>query len=222
MRVALLLLSLAACGPENPAAKTDMTPDDGALDQDGDGLCDWREESLGTDPLSSDTDGDGLPDLLEFLHNFSPLDSRSPTSQQRIELKNGDPKPTSIEVRFTVVGAGESYRGAFIPMPSALTTGYDSADLYVRGTALGAQPLDNVRDIQDNAQRFVTVTGSTRLSFRLTLGADGLDYDPCVLAHPFAYGLYDDDGRELMRSNYLAIVSSPDQDATFCVVPECI
>ena len=36
-------------------------------DTDEDGLPDWLEEELGTDPLNPDTDGDGLPDGYEYL-----------------------------------------------------------------------------------------------------------------------------------------------------------
>jgi len=35
------------------------------LDRDGDGLPDWQETELGTDPFAADTDGDGLSDSVE-------------------------------------------------------------------------------------------------------------------------------------------------------------
>lgn len=38
---------------------------DRALDSDGDGLFDWEEVELGTDPMDPDTDGDGLTDYEE-------------------------------------------------------------------------------------------------------------------------------------------------------------
>lgn len=44
-------------------------------DRDGDGLGDWREEALGTDPGDPDTDGDGLEDGPEVReHGTDPLD----------------------------------------------------------------------------------------------------------------------------------------------------
>jgi len=38
------------------------------LDSDGDGLPDWMEILIGTDPFNPDTDGDGLPDGFEFFY----------------------------------------------------------------------------------------------------------------------------------------------------------
>ena len=42
-------------------------------DQDGDGLPDYVEEEIGTDPLKADTDDDGLNDLIESLLGYNPL-----------------------------------------------------------------------------------------------------------------------------------------------------
>ena len=41
------------------------------VDSDGDGLPDWVEQGLCTDPLNPDTDGDGLSDYLEVTVYFS-------------------------------------------------------------------------------------------------------------------------------------------------------
>lgn len=47
---------------------------DGPLDSDGDGLYDWEEEELGTDPYNPDTDGDGLTDYEEVrVYGTDPL-----------------------------------------------------------------------------------------------------------------------------------------------------
>ena len=43
-----------------------------AIDSDGDGLPDWLELKLGTNPFKADTDGDGLPDGWEVLHELNP------------------------------------------------------------------------------------------------------------------------------------------------------
>ncbi len=46
----------------------------GMLDSDGDGLYDWEELELGTDPFNPDTDGDGLTDYEEVrIYGTDPL-----------------------------------------------------------------------------------------------------------------------------------------------------
>lgn len=46
----------------------------GPRDSDGDGLYDWEEEELGTDPYNPDTDGDGLTDYEEVrVYGTDPL-----------------------------------------------------------------------------------------------------------------------------------------------------
>ena len=42
-------------------------------DSDGDGLTDWEEGILGTDPYSPDTDRDGIPDGIEITNGSDPL-----------------------------------------------------------------------------------------------------------------------------------------------------
>ena len=45
---------------------------DADADDDGDGLANAEEQSMGTNPLSPDTDGDGMPDKWEFLRGTNP------------------------------------------------------------------------------------------------------------------------------------------------------
>jgi hypothetical protein len=47
-------------------------------DSDGDGLDDWTERSIGSDPLQPDTDGDGCRDGIEHLHRNSGMDPLDP------------------------------------------------------------------------------------------------------------------------------------------------
>jgi len=56
-------------------------------DSDGDGLYDWQEISLGTDPLNPDTDQDGFLDGIEVKYGF---DSKKPDPAPRMFV--GDPK----------------------------------------------------------------------------------------------------------------------------------
>ena len=54
----------------------DVTPTpDPVLDSDGDGIPDYYEEQLGTDPYSEYSDDDQLDDALEILLGFDPLSS---------------------------------------------------------------------------------------------------------------------------------------------------
>ncbi len=43
----------------------------GLGDSDGDGLPDWKEREIGTDPYNADTNGDGIPDGIEYSMGIS-------------------------------------------------------------------------------------------------------------------------------------------------------
>jgi alpha-tubulin suppressor-like RCC1 family protein len=45
----------------------------GLFDSDSDGLPDWKEIELGTNPNNADTDGDGISDSWEVAHSLNPL-----------------------------------------------------------------------------------------------------------------------------------------------------
>jgi alpha-tubulin suppressor-like RCC1 family protein len=51
----------------------DDLEEDGTGDFDSDGLTDWQEYKLGTDPTEADTDGDGVNDGTEVSQGTSPL-----------------------------------------------------------------------------------------------------------------------------------------------------
>jgi hypothetical protein len=54
--------------------QNEFTAPDPFLDSDGDGLPDWYELKIGTDPFNPDTDGDGLSDYDEiFVYHTNPL-----------------------------------------------------------------------------------------------------------------------------------------------------
>ncbi len=67
----------ATSGEVSPPNQPDLTHWASALDtvdSDGDGLVDWYEFIIGTNPHLFDTDGDGMPDGWELRYGFNPLD----------------------------------------------------------------------------------------------------------------------------------------------------
>ena len=48
---------------------------DSSVDTDQDGLTDWREAAIGTNPYDPDSDGDGLSDGWEVAQGFDPLNA---------------------------------------------------------------------------------------------------------------------------------------------------
>lgn len=66
------------------------------LDSDGDGLYDWEELELGTDPFNPDTDGDGLTDYEEVrIYGTDPLnpdtDYDGLTDYEEVRIYGTDP-----------------------------------------------------------------------------------------------------------------------------------
>ena len=55
-----------------PTETPTPTPIDETLDGDGDGIPDYMEEEIGTNPNDPDSDGDGLDDLLELMVGYDP------------------------------------------------------------------------------------------------------------------------------------------------------
>ena len=90
-----------AISPSIPVAP----PIDPLADSDGDGLPDWFEMLLGTDPHNADTDGDGLNDFEElFVYGTNPLnaDTDGDGFSDGMEILFGsdplDPKSTPLSM----------------------------------------------------------------------------------------------------------------------------
>jgi uncharacterized repeat protein (TIGR01451 family) len=60
----IVITTTVGAGP-GPDGGADGGADAGALDTDGDGLSDFVERAIGTDPLDADSDDDGVPDGAE-------------------------------------------------------------------------------------------------------------------------------------------------------------
>lgn len=57
------------------------------LDSDSDGLPDYMEKVIGTNPNNSDSDGDGYDDLAEIKNGYSPFDDKRYTDEEWEEVK---------------------------------------------------------------------------------------------------------------------------------------
>jgi len=222
MRYLLLLLVLWGCDSRTDRAMpSDAGADPSREDSDHDGLCDTTEVAAGTDPNAPDSDGDGLPDGLEQVLGFSALDDSSPTAEQQIQAST----TTTVVVRFTVDGMGETFQGVFLPVSSPFASQDDASSLLSGARGVEALPPDNVRNMLADAQRFETVTGTTRLSFELTFNLSTLTPEACTLAYPFAYGVSQVGGGLLEQRNYLLIVpgETPNGAAPdYCLAANCI
>lgn len=64
-------------------------------DSDGDGLPDFEELRIGTDPLNSDTDNDGFTDAIEFASGFDPLNVSPADKIQYQDPRKVEIKPSS-------------------------------------------------------------------------------------------------------------------------------
>jgi alpha-tubulin suppressor-like RCC1 family protein len=62
----------------------------GMYDSDGDGLVDWKERQIGTDPYNPDSNGDGIPDGIEYLSGLDPtnmdMDGDGLTNAQELAM----------------------------------------------------------------------------------------------------------------------------------------
>src|SRR6185369_15884384 len=62
---------------DNDGLTKSVDPDDTSADSDGDGLSDYTELTLGTNPKQADSDGDGLSDYTEQQLGTNPLNKDS-------------------------------------------------------------------------------------------------------------------------------------------------
>jgi hypothetical protein len=142
-----------------------MIDDRPRLDRDNDGLCDDTErEVTRTDPDDPDTDGDGFIDGFEYSFGSSPLRATSPEPERVLTWR--EQPGERIETVFTLFfrGNGQAVFGAFYESPEGVD-GLRGEDLGVTIEALAAVPPSNAPD--RTAERFVSVLGATRLTFRI-------------------------------------------------------
>jgi hypothetical protein len=225
--LALLILQLTAAGCHR-ARYVELELDAGVganpdSDRDQDRLCDDTEAMLGTDPNAFDTDLDAWPDVVEAITDSNPQDPSSPRADEVVYLQPGG--TVDFNVAATVVGNGEGATGEFRARNAFDARGRRASDYYQGATAIGADPPDNVRGIQADAVRFDTVSGKTRLRFRLQFGFTRDENLACSAALPFEYRVKGDVGGYLDSHSYLLVVTParPKLDAqAFCLPVACL
>ena len=194
------------------------------IDSDGDGLCDDTERSRGTDPFDPDTDGDGFSDGVEVRLGYDPLRPASPPRELVLELPERASAHGSQIVSRVVRGDGISVRGAFESRPSIYSDPEVARDFFVRGLALGANPQENVFEIDEEGERFAGIFGTVELTFELQFAFGGAEPRGCARAYPFRYTLRRDDGRNLFIGRYLLVVRPEGAlvDAEWCPLEPCL
>lgn len=176
-------------------------------DADGDRLCDSTEAMRGTDPFNPDTDGDGYTDYVEIVYGYDPLRPASPDRATVVLLGESPEASSDVMPSLRVRGQGEDYTGSFEALPvHGDIAGLTASAFNGGGRALFADPVGNVGVVEEEAERFRGVVGTTLLAFeqRLVYGdnVDGL----CARAYPFRYIVKRSDGALVYAQRYLLVV----------------
>jgi hypothetical protein len=182
-------------------------------DRDQDGLCDSTEERIRTNPDVLDTDADGFPDMVEVVAGYNPSDPSTPGLDQLGYLVAQPGRTLDLELRSTIDGNGQGATGQFMARNAFDAHAFRASDFFVSALAIGAEPPDNVRGISAGEERFASVLGKTRLSFRLHFEFTSDLTLHCVAALPFVYSIKSDTGGYMGSRDYLLIV--PPNDSAF-------
>lgn len=156
-------------------------------DEDGDGLCNGTESTLGLDPLSPDTDGDGYPDAIEYSVGTNGRMLDSPARDALVFLDGTSDSVIDTSVSFSVRGSGETFAAAFAPTVSFLPHPDLDALTYFDGArALGAVPMENVITLE--GETFFGVRNRVLLVYSLTFRTSVAETE-CMRIFPFLYQL---------------------------------
>ncbi|HEX7481559.1 MAG TPA: thrombospondin type 3 repeat-containing protein [Polyangiales bacterium] len=239
----LSLLCICACGtPAPPLIVTPIETDGGArgargapsdaskapaADRDHDGVCDATELMLGSNPDAADSDNDGFPDFVEVSNGFDPTDPSLPGPDQVGYLAAASKSSSyDFDVRSTVDSSGEGQTGFFDAYPTVDPHQLTANDFFVSGIAVDAQPPDNVRGIVAASERFTSVTGHTRLGFRLHFDYHvDVQFD-CAEGFAFSYAVKSDLGKQAGQRDYLLVVTAKGSmqltTADYCLPATCL
>jgi hypothetical protein len=194
-------------------------------DRDHDGLCDSSEQRLGTNPAKLDTDADGFPDVVEVLSVYDPTDPTLPGPDQVGYLVAQPGSTLDLELRGTIDGDGQSATGQFMARSAFDAHGLRASDFFMSGLAVGAEPPDNARGIQAEEERFGSVLGRTRLTFRLHFQFNRPLTLDCAPALPFDYAIKSDVGGYVSIRNYLLVLlphAAPLKPEDYCRPVACL
>lgn len=207
--------------PSGDAGTIDLLDSgDPFVDTDGDGLCDGTELAWGTDPTLMDTDGDGFTDRAERDFGYAPLLPDSPSRDDLVFMEEVDGATAQLGLQILVRGDGETYTGVFQPLSIANRLDYDAATFLEAARAVGANPMDNVFEVQPDAGVFRGVFGRTQLIFEVRFAFDSATPRDCVTAFPFRHQVKREDGVTVGFGRYLLVLLPDNQrlaDAEWCV-----
>lgn len=209
----LLVASISGCprrvtfdvGPPEDAPPTDA-PD--VRDNDGDGLCNGTESTLGLDPDVADTDGDGYPDAVEYSVGTNARMLDSPARDAVVFLSGARDSVIDASVTFSVRGSGQTFVAAFATGTSFLPHPERDAFRYFAGArGIGAVPMENVIAIE--GERFVGVRSRALLVYTITFRTPENETD-CMRMHPYIYQLQDTaEGRVYGQARRWLVVAPP-------------
>jgi hypothetical protein len=220
------LLGACTAEPPDPVASQNGPAPDAAVanvDGDGDGLCDFTEDELGTNPEAVDSDADELPDLIELLAGFDATDPVEPAADQLGYLDARRDAVLDFPVRATVDGDGQGISGYFQSITAIYADGLSAADFFKGAVAVSALPVDGVRSINEGSAYFAAVLGKTRLLFSLRFEYPfaALGELDCTRVYPFRYAIKTDDGETRAERVHLLAVVPPDDGVEHCLPRTC-
>jgi hypothetical protein len=194
-------------------------------DRDHDGVCDGTERELASDPDRADSDHDGLPDFTEIIAGYNLTDPMIPSPDQVGFLPGVPQAALDLQVRMTVDGSGQGYTGEFQERDALDAHGLTAKDFFEGAVAQGGEPPDNIRGVLVDSERFGSVLGKTRLSFKLRFRVSTEKLADCTIGYPFEYRLKADNDKIATSRDYLLVVAPQTADgerAKFCVPSSCL
>lgn len=200
---------------EDPSA-ADFAP---GLDSDHDGLCDASELSLGTDRHRADSDGDGLADASELIAGTQPRDRLDPNPDRIAYLPAGG--TLDFDIALVVESKSPALVGELHDRNALDVRNRRAGDFFVESRALSAEPSLNVRAIEPDQSRFVSVLAHTRLLFRMHFEAEEGAVEDCTPVLPFDVYATDDNGVAAASEHAVLIVTRKGAD-TAGPLPHCL